>query len=62
MSPGFDVVAGYHLTPFTCGVARFNKILADQLGVPVVSLFELDAGDGVPLLSIKPSEMKPTDR
>jgi hypothetical protein len=58
MNVGFDVVSGYHLSPFTCGVARFNKMLADNLGVPVVSLFELRANSGVPLLSIKLSEMK----
>jgi hypothetical protein len=60
--PRFEVVAGYHVSPLTCGVARFNKVLADQLGVPVVSLFELRADTGVPLLSIKLSEMKPPHR
>jgi hypothetical protein len=62
MSPDFDVVAGYHLSPFTCGVARFNKLLADQLGLPVRSIFELRPDGGVPLLSIKPSEMRPEHR
>jgi len=62
MSIGFDVVAGYHLNPFTCGVARFNTALAGQLGVPVVSLFALRPDAGVPLLSIKMSEMEPVHR
>ena len=57
MNHRFDVVAGYHLSPFTCGVARFNRMLADHLGVPVLSLFELGSDTGVPLLSIKLSEM-----
>jgi hypothetical protein len=43
-------------------VARFNTMLADQLEIPVVSLFELDRHAGVPLLSIKPSEMRAAHR
>jgi hypothetical protein len=62
MNVGFDVIAGYHLSPFTCGVARFNQTLADQIGVKVVSLFELGSDVGVPLLSIKLSEMTSPDR
>jgi hypothetical protein len=58
MNVGFDVIAGYHLSPFTCGVARFNQTLADQIGLPVVSLFELRPTAGRPLLSIKLSEMQ----
>ena len=33
-----DCIAGYHLNPWTCGIAKFNMLLARHLGgVPVVS-------------------------
>ena len=45
-----DSVVTHHLNPFRSGVARFNALLAERLGVPLVAL---DAPDGVraPLLS-----------
>jgi hypothetical protein len=52
-----DCIAGYHLNPWTCGIAKFNAILAKHLEVPVVGIG--DAALGVyrrPLLSIKMSE------
>ena len=55
-----DCIAGYHLNPWTCGIAKFNTILARELGVPVVGLGspELSA-HARPLLSIKMSEFTP---
>jgi len=57
-----DCIAGYHLNPWTCGIAKFNAILARELGVPVVGLksAELDRS-ACPLLSIKMSEFTPDD-
>jgi hypothetical protein len=57
-----DCIAGYHLNPWTCGIAKFNMILARQLEVPVVGI-----GEGAlanyrrPLLSIKLSEFSQRD-
>ncbi|MSO82601.1 MAG: glycosyltransferase family 1 protein [Acidobacteria bacterium] len=57
-----DCIAGYHLNPWTCGIAKFNGILARHLGVPVVKF-----GSGEqrayrrPLLSIKVAEFSATD-
>jgi hypothetical protein len=57
-----DCIAGYHLNPWTCGIAKFNAILAKHLGVPVVGLRELGGGrHGRPLLSIKMSEFSEAD-
>ena len=39
-----DCVAGYHLNPWTCGIAKFNSILARRLDVPVVGIREVDLG------------------
>jgi hypothetical protein len=53
-------IVGYHLNPWTCGIAKFNAILARMLDVPVVGI--LDAGGtaaAAPLLSIKLSEFAP---
>src|SRR5688572_7673687 len=57
-----DCIAGYHLNPWTCGIAKFNAILAKHLEVPVVGIGDLtpDAGRR-PLLSIKISEFSPAD-
>ena len=52
-----DCIAGYHLNPWTCGIAKFNSILARRLEVPVVGIREVDLGTfSRPLLSIKLSE------
>lgn len=50
-----DAVLSYHLNPATCGVARFNRQLAQQLGVPCLRWTTTTAAH--PLVSIKPSEM-----
>ena len=57
-----DCIAGYHLNPWTCGIAKFNGILARHLAVPVVKF-----GSGEqqsyrrPLLSIKVAEFTADD-
>jgi len=57
-----DCIAGYHLNPWTCGIAKFNGILAQHLDVPVVKF-----GSGEqqsyrrPLLSIKVAEFTAED-
>jgi hypothetical protein len=57
-----DCIAGYHLNPWTCGIAKFNEILARELGVPVVGLRAVELGDFTrPLLSLKLSEFSPRD-
>ena len=54
----FDCVITYHHNIHTCGVARFNRYLADHLKIPMLSFTEL-ANDtyNFPLISIKESEM-----
>ena len=57
-----DCIAGYHLNPWTCGIAKFNSILARRLDVPVVGIRDVDLGSfRRPLLSIKLSEFTPAD-
>src|SRR5712691_2249740 len=57
-----DCIAGYHLNPWTCGIAKFNAILARRLDVPVMGIREVDLGSfHRPLLSIKLSEFTPAD-
>jgi hypothetical protein len=57
---GIDGVVGHHLNPYRSGVARFNQILAQRLGVPVVGLFS-DEVSGLrrPLFSFKAAELTP---
>ena len=55
-----DCIAGYHLNPWTCGIAKFNDILARQLGLPVVGILDLPvASPRRPLLSLKLEEFAP---
>ncbi|MEW6319608.1 MAG: hypothetical protein AB1635_00815 [Acidobacteriota bacterium] len=55
-----DCIAGYHLNPWTCGIAKFNQILAKHLGLPVVGITNLPAeSPRRPLLSLKLSEFEP---
>lgn len=57
-----DCIAGYHLNPWTCGIAKFNTILADRLRIPVVSVLGLEhTRYGQPLISVKLSEFSPPD-
>jgi hypothetical protein len=58
-----DGVLGYHLNPLTCGVARFNQILAQQMGVPMLGLFDpRSSALSRPLISIKLAELAARDR
>ena len=55
---GIDAVVGHHLDPSRSGVSRFNQILAEHLGVPVVGILEERiAALACPLLSFKFSEL-----
>jgi len=57
-----DCIAGYHLNPWTCGIAKFNTILARHLSLPVVGIGSRQLGDySRPLLSLKLSEFNPDD-
>jgi hypothetical protein len=52
------VVVTYHTNPYTCGVARFNVALAENLGVPLVTLNNfLSKPISGALLSIKCEEI-----
>ena len=51
-------IISFHTNPFTCGVARFNRSLADEMGVPMLSVDAFAASPiENPLLSIKFDEM-----
>ncbi len=52
-----DCVVGYHLNPHTCGIAKFNLVLARQLQVPIHGLADPAVRDHPRiLLSIKTEE------
>jgi hypothetical protein len=55
-----DAVVSHHLDGFRSGVARFNELLAQRLGVPLLGLDELGgARPRRPLLSFKARELDP---
>src|SRR5687768_16630411 len=57
-----DCIAGYHLNPWTCGIAKFNAILAKHLDLPVVGIRAAElARYRRPLLSLKMSEFSDGD-
>ncbi len=57
-----DCIAGYHLNPWTCGIAKFNAILAGHLELPVVGIRAVELGSFKrPLLSVKLSEFTEPD-
>jgi hypothetical protein len=57
-----DCIAGYHLNPWTCGIAKFNTILSRYLELPVVGIRAVELGSfRRPLLSVKLSEFTDTD-
>jgi hypothetical protein len=57
-----DCIAGYHLNPWTCGIAKFNAILAKHLDVEVVGIRTVELGSYErPLLSVKLSEFSDRD-
>jgi len=51
-----DSVISLHMNPETCGVGKFNGLLADRLGVPHRSVYRWREVFGRPLLSLKASE------
>jgi hypothetical protein len=57
-----DCIAGYHLNPWTCGIAKFNAILATHLEVPVVGIRSAELEKfSTPLVSLKLSEFSDAD-
>ena len=57
-----DCIAGYHLNPWTCGIAKFNAILARHLDLPHVPIRAVELGNyKLPLLSLKISEFSERD-
>jgi hypothetical protein len=57
-----DCIAGFHLTPWTCGIAKFNDILAQRLELPVVGIRSPELQNYKrPLLSLKMSEFSAED-
>lgn len=57
-----DCIAGYHLNPWTCGIAKFNAILGQRLEAPIVSILGLEHSRYTrPLLSLKLSEFSGPD-
>ena len=57
-----DAVVTHHRDSFRSGVGRFNELLAERLGVPLVGIRKLiHAGCTHPLLSFKVSELGPTE-
>ena len=58
----FDCIAGYHLNPWTCGIAKFNTILGRHMSLPVVGIVSSEIRQyRTPLLSLKMSEFTPED-
>jgi hypothetical protein len=54
-----DAVVTHHRNGFRSGVARFNEVLAERLGLPLYGLFE---GTADSLLSFKAGEMSEDER
>src|SRR5688572_20097624 len=58
----FDCIAGYHLNPWTCGIAKFNTILGRHMSLPVVGIGSSELSRyRTPLLSLKMSEFSLED-
>ena len=58
-----DCVVTHHMTPAVSGVVRFNQILAERLGVPLVGIFDPALGSYErPLLSFKVGELSEDER
>jgi hypothetical protein len=61
-SPPLDAVVTHHRDSFRSGVGRFNELLAERLGVPLVGIRTLlSTGCTRPLLSFKVSELGPAE-
>jgi hypothetical protein len=58
-----DAVVTHHRDSFRSGVGRFNELLAERLGVPLVGIRKLSsAGCSRPLLSFKMNELGAPER
>src|SRR5205807_3279409 len=55
-------VVTHHRGSFRSGVARFNELLAERLGVPLYGVDDESEGWSRSLLSFKASEMAPAER
>src|SRR5438067_6145360 len=57
-----DAVVTHHRDSFRSGVGRFNELLAERLGVPVIGIRKLlTAGCSQPLLSFKVAWLAPAE-
>ena len=57
-----DAVVTHHRDSFRSGVGRFNELLGERLGVPVIGIRRLlTAGCSRPLLSFKVAELAPAE-
>jgi hypothetical protein len=55
-----DALISHHMNPFRSGVARFNQILADRLGVALLHVGDPAAAECIcPLFSLKVGELDP---
>ena len=62
-TPAIDAVVTHHRDSFRSGVGRFNELLAERLGVPLVGIGRmLSSGCSRPLLSFKVSELASSQR
>jgi hypothetical protein len=62
-SAPIDAVVTHHRDSFRSGVGRFNELVAEGLGVPLIGIRKmLSAGCTRPLLSFKVSELAATER
>ena len=60
--PPVDAVVTHHRDSFRSGVGRFNELLAERLGVPVIGIRKLlTAGCSRPLLSFKVAELSASE-
>ena len=57
-----EAVVTHHRSGFRSGVARFNELLAEQLGLPLYGLEDDGPGWSRSLFSFKVSELGPADR
>ena len=60
MSNNYSCIISFHTNPYTCGVARFNRALADEMGIPLLSIEEFVVKPSAnALVSVKFDEMSP---
>ena len=60
MSNNYSCIVSFHTNPYTCGVARFNRALADEMAIPLLSIEEFVIEPiANALVSVKFDEMSP---